>query len=1187
MPLCASGKTLVVRCGQSGCPECLTKYSWSSHRMARTLWLAAVASVTCGQLSAEEWLRVYSQSFDRVPAGTKTASTELPDWEGLSAAGVVFDGQSGSAGRFLIAASAWTSFNQGPILNLDLTANPHDRIRIHFDLYTFGDWRGLQSATGGPQHRLMFFDNKASPTFAFDTNFSTNPNSRQSWPERSPAVNTALNGAKPAAVDTTGRFPTAHRWPIEFEYPSNSPSLRFTILCGAAAGSGRLMPHFGIDNVVVSVRSTAPVITPVDRPQDRLFALNNPPTMRGSLINFEVLSQGRTSVGIFSRNTGRLIRTLLQGERLPAGRHSVEWDGLDNQGKPVDTGTCEWRAITVPGFTAKYITTIGINPPGGENPVPRRSWVGDHTGGGIVDVDESGTYVGSPMTEGLMMLAKVDATKTRVAWTREQFYQSGQLTKAAASSQHVFMLHPNGKLRRLNKDTGRVEAEWQIGQEGTAPGDVDAHKRNLVIADGSGNRIKWLSAETGTEIESVPLQNPTCVAAMDANEKSAAAAASGADIYVVRPGQKAQKVATLSATVGAMDYDPVRRELWAVVNGHQVVCLDEKFQILQTYSDQPREFGPFDPTKFARVYDVAADLKGGFLVGEPGHPPRRIAHIARDGSLIDQWLGGMSFYVGGTFDPDDPSRLYGIAPEGCVNVYHIDYDAGTWELEAAYATGRLCDSMFPHAGAFRAVRQNGQLYLYHQVVPAVIRLDAEQRRAIPVAIAGRVLNKGRTFFQFAGSGRDGYPKPWVAAAEHHGYQDLNTAPKLYSWADTNGNGKAEPAEFRFYENAERGLSFHNPGDFTTNGDYIGSANVNETHALVHLPVSGWEGPQKTAPRWDWGRLQTSGEIIADSYGYGSPRGISVGPDDSIFVAWQAGIMIRAHGQYEGGGWPEAAMRGSRVLGFDAGQNPVFSAGRQSKDAKEVNTGVLYYPMQTASGPNRSVIVNDQTKQPAQVWTHDGLYAGGFFDDRASDGRDAGFYRIHGDDNQGATVVTAANGRTYWLMPYQGHNRLYEIAGWKNWQRQSGNITLTTGSFHSPKGTGLTARYYQGRKPVLETIEPPIFFEKFGAERHAEKVTAHYKAVWTGSVEAPLTDRFRFRSLIGNGEQVAVWVDGRLVHTNGFQKENADHPVRLTAGHRHRIHVEYINPDGRAELKLLWCSSIMDPQQLTAGRLYPE
>jgi len=517
----------------------------------------------------------------------------------------------------------------------------------------------------------------------------------------------------------------------------------------------------------------------------------------------------------------------------------------------------------------------------------------------------------------------------------------------------------------------------------------------------------------------------------------------GRDVYSVRPGDRRDKVATLDGDINAMDYDAQRKELWTVVNGHKAVRLNASYKVTQTYSEKPRGTGPFDPTRFAGVYDVAADFKGGFLIGEPGHAPRRIAHIARDGSLIDQWFGGMSFYVNGTFDPNDPSRLYGIAPEGWTNVCKIDYDAGTWEIEACYATGRLGDSLFPYAAAFRAIRRDGQLYLYHRVVPAVLRLDPKLRKAVPVAIAGRVLNGGRTFFQFAGSGRDGYPKPWVAAAEHHGYKDLSKAPKLYSWADTDGDGEFDPGEF------------------------------------------------------------------------------------------------------------------------------------------------LYYPMQTTTGPNKSVIVNDQTKQPAQVWAHDGLYVGGFFDNRADDGLADGFYQVHGDDNQGATVVTAGSGKTYWLMPYIGHNRLYEISGWDKWQRSSGSVLRPSRVTRPSKnGTGLTARYYQGSKLVLETIEAPIYYEQFGGEPHAGKATPRYKAMWTGFVEAPISDRFQFSALLGSNEQVAVWIDGKIVYTAGMSKK-VNNRVELAAGRRHRIRVEYINPDGRSELKLLWSSRVVDPTRLPKEALYPD
>jgi hypothetical protein len=163
----------------------------------------------------------------------------------------------------------------------------------------------------------------------------------------------------------------------------------------------------------------------------------------------------------------------------------------------------------------------------------------------------------------------------------------------------------------------------------------------------------------------------------------------------------------------------------------------------------------------------------------------------------------------------------------------------------------------------------------------------------------------------------------------------------------------------------------------------------------------------------------------------------------------------------------------------------------------------------------------------------------------------------------------------------------EISGWDQWQRQSGSLARPEPAAGVERhGTGLTARYYQGSKGVLETVEAPIYFEPFGPEPHADQVTPACKVVWSGFIRPPVSDRFQFRSLLGTGEQAAVWIDGRIVHAAGLA-QRVDRAIDLAAGHRHRICVEYINPDGRAELKLLWSSRIVDPARLSSDVLYPE
>ena len=1145
-------------------------------------WLISILATA--SLAHAEWVTVYTEDFEKVPAGTKTGAGALANWEQFSAAGVVHDGQPKKAGgHFLVPQHGWSSFNQGPIFNLDLAATPHDRVRVSFNLYTFGDWRGLQAATGGPAHRLMFFDSKAEPRFGFSTCFASNPKFKQSWPEKMGAKHPAGKGGKLAPeVDATGRFKGAMRWPVQFEYASASKALRFTFLCGAAAGSGAQMPPFGIDDVKVEVRSTAPRIVAVDR----RISKEAPPPAPGT-VTFTLKEAGRVSLAIYERGRDRQVRELLRAEPLEAGVHRVPWDGLDHRGRPVPAGDYEWRLAQGEGFTARYVTTVGINPPGGEHPQPRRSWVGDHLGAGLVDVDDTGVYVGSPTTEGMMMLLKAGIPMDKVFWRREQFYQSGRLTDVAAAGGWVFMAHPNGRVRRLHRGCGDVEAEWMIKWgEHTATG-IDVRAKHLVLACAPAGAVRWLDPANGKVTGEAKLPGAAKVALL--GEGARALGAAGKELFEVAPGEKPKQVATMPGTIGALDHDPVRRETWVVLDGHRVARLDERYRIAKIYGGRPRPQGPYDPTLFAGVHDVAADLQGGFYVGEPGVAPRRLARFDRDGKLLGQWFGGQSFYVNAAFDPEDPSRLIGLAPEGWVNVYRIHLATGRWSIEETYAVGRLGDSLFPFTGSFRVVRRAGETFLYHRHIPSVVRLDAKQGRAVPVAIAGTVRNSGRSMFQFAGSGREGFPKPWVAAAEHHGFKELKKAPKLFSWADTDGDGEFDPVEFRFYPNAnpggKRGVSFHNPGDYTARGDYLGAAPLNSATAMVRLPLQQWEGPRKTAPRWNWDQLQPVGELLADGRGWGSARCVTVAADGSASVAYQAGLMIRAHGQYEGGGWPEAGVTGSRVLAFGPDYRPRFVAGRQSKRPAEASTGVLYYPMQTLAGPQRTVVVNDQTKQPAQAWTHDGLYLGGFFDHRAASNHPDGFYQIHGDDNQGGQLVTTPAGRTFWLMPYQGHNRLYEISGWEH-ARQKGVVRVVAAKQTSTaKPTGLSADYFQESKKVLSVVEPPIFYERFSGERHADKVKPHYKAVWEGFIEAPFTDRYHFHALLGAKEQVAVWLDGKLVYTAGLPKR-IDAPSALTAGHRHGLRIEYINPDGRAELKLLWSSRVLDPTRIDKARLFP-
>lgn len=72
------------------------------------------------------------------------------------------------------------------------------------------------------------------------------------------------------------------------------------------------LPHFGVDNVRVSVRSTAPTIDLVDRPEDIRLSTKTPPRPAPMVIRFEAaeaslsVSQARLRVvSLTLREAGR------------------------------------------------------------------------------------------------------------------------------------------------------------------------------------------------------------------------------------------------------------------------------------------------------------------------------------------------------------------------------------------------------------------------------------------------------------------------------------------------------------------------------------------------------------------------------------------------------------------------------------------------------------------------------------------------------------------------------------------------------------------------------------------------------------------------------------------------------------------------------------------------------------------
>ena len=73
-------------------------------------------------------------------------------------------------------------------------------------------------------------------------------------------------------------------------------------------------------------------------------------------IAFDLPQSGRVRLAIYAAD-GRLVTTLVEGD-LPAGPHSVAWDGLDARGRAVPSGTYFYRLETASGSQARRLSLV-------------------------------------------------------------------------------------------------------------------------------------------------------------------------------------------------------------------------------------------------------------------------------------------------------------------------------------------------------------------------------------------------------------------------------------------------------------------------------------------------------------------------------------------------------------------------------------------------------------------------------------------------------------------------------------------------------------------------------------------------------------------------------------------------------------------------------------------------------------
>lgn len=138
------------------------------------------------------------------------------------------------------------------------------------------------------------------------------------------------------------------------------------------------------------------------------------------------------------------------------------------------------------------------------------------------------------------------------------------------------------------------------------------------------------------------------------------------------------------------------------------------------------------------------------------------------------------------------------------------------------------------------------------------------------------------------------------------------------------------------------------------------------------------------------------------------------------------------------------------------------------------------------------------------------------------------------------------------------------------------------------GTGLAGKYYTNTTftgTAVSRTDTNINFTWPGSPI-AGVDSNNFSVAWTGQVEPEFTELYTF--YLTADDAARVWVDDQLLVGRTFFQGNGEMrgQMRLKAGHRVNLRVEFIGFTGNAGVKLEWASPSRVREVVPMARLYP-
>ena len=216
------------------------------------------------------------------------------------------------------------------------------------------------------------------------------------------------------------------------------------------------------------------------------------------------------------------------------------------------------------------------------------------------------------------------------------------------------------------------------------------------------------------------------------------------------------------------------------------------------------------------------------------------------------------------------------------------------------------------------------------------------------------------------------------------------------------------------------------------------------------------------------------------------------------------------------------------------------------------------------------------------------------------------YRVYGwlDNPFDVISLTTVSTNNYSLTGLEGSTTYYWYVVPFNAAGDATGCSSNTSSFITARaeppagnGTGMQGVYFNGTSlsgtPLLTRTDTTINFELTYSKQPVVLSPAPgivpedlYSVRWTGQVQPLYSETYTFYTVADDG--VRLWVNGQLLVDNWTNQGATEKSgtIKLVAGQKYDIVIEYYESGGEAVTKLLWSSASTPKQIVPSSQLYP-